>query len=688
MSGRAMHRLRALAPALLMLVAAPHLAPAATAASPVVAASPHYAGTAEVYGIRTASHGSRQRVVLDLTGHASFAVTQAADQSGWTIDIAGQSAQSLTEALARLVGAPDIAAATLRRQPDRTVVSLRFAAPMKAAPAFTIDADAGAIASGTAAHRIVLDFTPSTSPSPVPASTPAPLLVAKQATVPANLSDAAHTPLPSASLLAMASARTGASRSLAAAPGSTYEVPLAIGPAFAGFLPLARPDRSDIVALAALAPSAGGVPASGRPARISLQPALSDQTGRARVILAAPPPSPVRIEPAMPDWLLAQNADDRVRLTGMVEAEARWFPSRSADGVGSRWFGSVALEPTFEANIFADRDDQRIRITGFARLDTATGSRTHWDIREAKWTGQLGPVDVTLGADRQFWGVTESVHLVNVLNQIDTLEDVDGEDYLGQPMAAVSWPGRFGTLSGYVLPYFRERRFPGRDDRPNGPLPVDRALTSYQSGSEQWHVGWAARWSHSHGPFDLGLSHFSGTSREPLLRPTLNGAGAPVLAPHYELIDQSGLDLQVTSGALLLKLEAIHRWAPSGDFGAVAGGAEYTLFNLGGSGADLGLLAEYSHDERGPAGPSPFNSDMFVGLRFAGNDVSGTQALVGAIFDLEQDSQAFTLEASRRIGSSLRVSLDGRLFAGSRAADPLNLLADDDFLQVKAQWFF
>jgi len=61
------------------------------------------------------------------------------------------------------------------------------------------------------------------------------------------------------------------------------------------------------------------------------------------------------------------------------------------------------------------------------------------------------------------------------------------------------------------------------------------------------------------GNIDIGLAHFSGTSREPRLTPGANAAGNSVLIPHYELIDQTSADVQLTTDAWLWKLEMIHR---------------------------------------------------------------------------------------------------------------------------------
>ena len=185
-------------------------------------------------------------------------------------------------------------------------------------------------------------------------------------------------------------------------------------------------------------------------------------------------------------------------------------------------------------------------------------------------------------------------------------------------MAHLTFSGDWGTAELFALPWHRERTYPGRHGRLRPRLVVDHDLVEYESGAEERHLDVAARYSHSFGPLDLGLSFFAGTSREPALQPVFldpNGNPIPVpretLAPYYAQIRQYGLDAQLTTEALLLKLEAIHRTGalnlpsrqrPFGeeeDYAAFVIGGEYTLSSVFESAADLSLLGEWHYDDRG-----------------------------------------------------------------------------------------
>ncbi|MEM8930024.1 MAG: hypothetical protein AAGE94_02550, partial [Acidobacteriota bacterium] len=193
----------------------------------------------------------------------------------------------------------------------------------------------------------------------------------------------------------------------------------------------------------------------------------------------------------------------------------------------------------------------------------------------------------------------------------------------------------------------------------------------------------------------LGVSHFRGTSREPLLLPEQRDDGL-VLVPFYPQIDQLGIDLQATLDAWLWKLEVIARWSdpatgPEPGFGdhlAAVGGFEYSFFDWRGSGKDIGVLVEYLWDERDEQATTAFEDDVFVGSRIAWNDVQSTELLVGAAVDRDSGATFVSVEGSRRIGDRHELEVRLRAFAGAEGADPLVALLDDDVLQITWKRYF
>lgn len=362
-----------------------------------------------------------------------------------------------------------------------------------------------------------------------------------------------------------------------------------------------------------------------------------------------------------------------------VSLEARGFAQDAAFAQQRGSAVSVSAEPEFD---YAFGRDASLRFVPFGRWDQQDEERTHADLRELALRLRLGSFDAVAGVGRVFWGVTESVHLVDIVNQTDLVENPDGEDKLGQPMLSLMWSTRYGNLSGFVLPYFRERTLPGVEGRLRAPLPFDQNDALYESSEEEKHVDGALRYTLSAGALDLGLSHFSGTAREPRFVIGDTPAG-PVLTPVYDLIQRSGVDLNLVAGAWLWKLEAIRQEDRVDDYAAAAGGLEYTHSGALGSAWDAGVLVELLWDERGAQGGSAFQNDVFIGTRWSGNDVEGTELLAGAAVDLDHQGTFATLEASRRLGTAGKLSVELRLFDGGGADDPLEAFSRDDYLQVE-----
>ncbi len=136
------------------------------------------------------------------------------------------------------------------------------------------------------------------------------------------------------------------------------------------------------------------------------------------------------------------------------------------------------------------------------------------------------------------------------------------------------------------------------------------------------------------------------------------------------------------------RLELIRREADSADRDAFVYGFEYTFYGILESATDLGLLAEYSYDNRPEGQRGVFDRDLFVGTRFAFNDAQSSEVLAGLIVDTDNGSRSFRVEGNRRFGDSLKGTLELQLFANVDDADPLAALAKDDHLLLELAYFF
>ena len=388
----------------------------------------------------------------------------------------------------------------------------------------------------------------------------------------------------------------------------------------------------------------------------------------------------------------AGTAAQPLDLSGDLSLQARWYPQSPAFPEQRSGTGGLVAEPTLYGEVSKSTS---FTLTTLYRYDSADSRRTHADVREAYMLmyGDWGENswELRLGLDRVFWGVAELHNLVDIVNQLDLVEHPRDRPKLGQPMAHLTVSGGWGIAEAFVLPYHRKRTFPGPRGRLRSGRPIEKDAL-YESGAEERHVDFAARYSHAVGLLDFGLSAFVGTSREPSFlvgRQTDPPAEIDIaLIPFYEQIRQFGIDAQLTTGPLLYKMEAIHRSGARNllgqeeDYRAYIFGLESTLYGVFGSPADLTVLGEWLYDDRGRRAASIWANDLFVAAFLAFNDVQGTELAAGILGDLSHDYRALNLEFKRRITGSWSVRLEAIV---NLKSDPEDLTYDgrrDSFLGV------
>ena len=432
--------------------------------------------------------------------------------------------------------------------------------------------------------------------------------------------------------------------------------------------------------------------------------------------------------------LLASGpAAAQLEVRGNLELEGRYFDLRDEAGLSGSVAGQLALYRPL-----ADPDLSLIAEL-FYRRDADDHRRSHGDIRQAFIRAVEGDLEINLGYRRVFWGVTEARSLVDIVNQRDLVEDVDGEARLGQPMLQLRWLPRAGTADFFILPMARRRTFPGPEGHPRIPFRVAQEASRFPGG-RRFRLDYAARWQWRMRDTDVALSWFDGAARSPDLLPCLaQGSDFPntergpncnladaepqlgpvsnllldtlqllrlapsdqaleeelvadvmenlVLVPDYPREQRAGLELQHLSGPLALRLEALAR-KRSGEWTlASVSGLEYTLPRFFDTDWSVGLLAEHLFDERDEdVIAQRFANDLFFGTRVALNDLADTLILAGAIVEPDFGNRLFAVEASRRVGSSWRVTLDGRLF-DDLPDDPLVDLLDGQSVRLEG-WLF
>ena len=371
-------------------------------------------------------------------------------------------------------------------------------------------------------------------------------------------------------------------------------------------------------------------------------------------------------------------------FSGELSFEARSYLERGAYGNTVLGDFSIILQPEYA--VAWEEDRKVVSFEPFIRLSSLDDERTHGDIRELSFVGSWDLFELRIGISKVFWGVTESQHLVDVINQTDLVESPDGEDKLGQPMVNFVYVNEYGNFEFFILPYFRERTFSGYDGRFRTNLVVDGESPIYLHGDEESHIDGAIRWSHYLGGLDWAISYFEGTDREPTLKANLIGTK---LVPVYGQSKQASLELQYVVGDWLLKSEVLSKDSDqNGNYWAMVAGFEYTFANYY-QGMDVGVLYEYLYDDRGESSGSGLDDASFVGSRIALNDEKSLEFLVGGIVEHETGklSNAF-IESSRRINENWKWTIEGSFFAKPKSGSFLEKIKRDDYLQGSLSYFW
>lgn len=423
-----------------------------------------------------------------------------------------------------------------------------------------------------------------------------------------------------------------------------------------------------------------------------------------------------------------------VNFSGYIEGEARLYPSDGLLQEQKEALASIAVEP--ELSWKSTSEDHSIRFKTFARYSDPDGHRDHADIRELYYNYAGTGWQAEVGINKVYWGVVESLHLVDVINQTDNVESANGEQKLGQPMVSFGLEQSWGNVDLYVLPYFRERVYSAGPERFRPTMTLNGLETDlnernafYESSDEEKHIDYAARWANSFDSLDVGISYFSGTNREPI--PIILDANISFiptkLGVYYEQLTQGGLELQYLYDDWAFKLEGTAKHLETGNYNSAVIGFEYTLSDVQSSGADLGLLAEYLWNDRKtmkldpllavfleeassppPLTPSqlaslpqisaladalsnylsPFEDDIFIGTRFSLNDIGSTEFLAGIIVDADDQTTSGSFEGSTRIGDDVRISLNIYLFENVDEDSAFYALRKDDQIEAKVAWYF
>ena len=156
-------------------------------------------------------------------------------------------------------------------------------------------------------------------------------------------------------------------------------------------------------------------------------------------------------------------AADSLSWSGNASYETRFFLEKGENEASEQFSNSFSFSP--ELYLSWENDRHTLLISPFIRVDQNDSNRTHFEIREFTYALNQNDWELRLGVRKLFWGVAESNHLIDIINQSDLVENIDLEDKRGQPMVNLALVREWGTLDLFLLPGFRERTFVGEEGR-------------------------------------------------------------------------------------------------------------------------------------------------------------------------------------------------------------------------------
>ena len=291
----------------------------------------------------------------------------------------------------------------------------------------------------------------------------------------------------------------------------------------------------------------------------------------------------------------------------------------------------------------------------------------------------IGEVDVYVGNRQLFWGVTESNNVVDYVNQKDAAAGRSSENKLGAPSVSFEFYPGDAEFQYVYMPVFREQTFNDQFAHPGLGLSLNSAEFSVEKGNLAGDH--AFRYSNSFGALDYGISGFYGTARDPILSVDINGRATPYY-PEYRAF---GVDLQYTGDSTLYKAEIAIGEQDAVATSAYVVGVEKTLYSVGTSDWDLGILIETQYDDR----PQAVSKRFYVGgVRFTANNANDTNALLLYSQDETGKQESYVMQFSHRLRSGVTLEAEYIDYFSSEAALPFHNLMDDTSLTIGVGVYF
>lgn len=307
------------------------------------------------------------------------------------------------------------------------------------------------------------------------------------------------------------------------------------------------------------------------------------------------------------------------------------------------------------------------------------------DFQQLLFTYRMASSEVFAGVGMVFWGVTESYHLTDIVNQVNLVADLAREKKLGQPMVGYRRYLGDHTLELYWLPYFREQVLAEKNSRPWRSRPIS-GDPEYERSGGQWAQDVALRLSGFYESVDYGVSYFYGTERNPFL---IINPSRTEFTETYVKTNKLAVDSQLTLGSTLLKSEMIYSSPDTqGDEFAMVAGIEQGIYGIVDTQLDASLFIEglYSNNQQGVA--LPYKQHIMTGLRLDLNNEGGSNIMFSIINDKDDRDRTYYVNAQHRLKENISAEVDVWYFDIRKQSSNLPYLKEEGYIQIGLEFYF
>jgi len=345
-----------------------------------------------------------------------------------------------------------------------------------------------------------------------------------------------------------------------------------------------------------------------------------------------------------------------------------------------RYRTSLYLSGELETNLEIDNYSFQGRL--FANWDQNDEGRQYANIRQASTSARFDQFTLAGGVGTFFWGVSETINLLNTINQSDLSQSIDGKVKMGQSFISASYAFSDSQITLLHLPKFVELEYP---DRPRSKLHIDQdnAIFEDRAGDGDF----ALRWESNLDLGEVAISLFQGTRRDPLLIP--NALEHTTLIPYYLHTKYIAFDGLLFVGDAIIKSEMKHGQELDNNYYAFNLGVEYPTYPDSEYIQDITLIAEYLFDDREEYSETMGQKDIFFGGRGVLGQLGQIDLRTIMGIDLDNYSKYLDLSITHRLTDYIRWQGKGVWFIDvSKDDQRLSLIENEDFIEVSIHFAY